>query len=324
MGRLLRRIGIDAIDSMDDTFSMTFYPNLEALRRSINHVGLLQPITVRQKSRGSGYQVISGFKRLTACEQLGLREVEVFSFAKSELNDLEGFHMGLYENLAIRSLNLIEKSMVMEKLISRFGLSKEVIARDYMPMLGLQPSRRILEKMSQLVRLGPEIKRYIVAEGVSLENALCILEFPPEDQAEIAGLVSELKLGEHKLKEVLSFLREISLRDGLTVRDMVRGEIGAFASDMALSKVQKTHRVRRRLREMRYPQLTQLEEDFRGKLKGLGLSPGISLHPPPYFEGDTFRLEFGFRNAGEFRAILSKLMEASGRRELGEMIDAVP
>ncbi len=324
MGRVLKKIGIDAIDSTDDTFSMTFHPDLEALRRSINHVGLLQPITVRQKTRGEGYQVISGFKRLTACEQLELREVEAFSFAKSELDDLEGFHMGFYENLASRSLNLIEKSMVIEKLMRRFGLSKEVIARDYMPMLGLQPSRGILAKMSQLVHLRREIKRYIVEEGVSLENAIGLLEFSPEDQAEIAGLVSELKLGENKLKEVLTFLREISLRDGLTMREMVRGEIGALASDMALSKVQKTHRVRRRLREMRYPQLTQLEEDFRGKLKGLGLSPGISLQPPPYFEGDTFRLEFGFRNAGEFRAILSKLIEASERRELGEMIDAVP
>ena len=214
--------------------------------------------------------------------------------------------------------------MVIEKLMRGFGLSKEVIARDYMPMLGLQPSRRILAKMSQLVQLRPGIRRYIVEEGVSLENAIGLLEFSPEDQAEIARLVSELKLGENKLKEVLTFLREISLRDGLTMREMVRGEIGVLASDMALSKVQKTHRVRRRLREMRYPQLTQLEEDFRGKLKGLGLSPGISLQPPPYFEGDTFRLEFGFRNAGEFKAILSKLMEASERRELGEMIDAVP
>jgi len=324
MARVLRKIGIDAIHSRDHTFSMTFHPHLEALRRSINHVGLLQPIIVRQKSRGSGYQVISGFKRMTVCEQLGLREVEAFSFAKSELDDLEGFHMGLYENLAIRSLNLIEKSMVIEKLIRRFGLSKESVARDYMPMLGLQPSLRILAEMSQLVQLRPEIKRYIVEEGVSLENAIRLLEFSREDQAEIAGLVSELKLGENKLKELLIFLREISLRDGLTMREVVRGEIRAVASDMALSKVQKTHRVRRRLREMRYPQLTQLEEDFRGKLKGLGLSPGISLQPPPYFEGDTFRLELGFRNVGEFKAILSKLMEASERTELGEMIDAVP
>jgi len=324
MGRVLTKIGIDAIDSRDHTFSMTFHPDLEILRRSINHVGLLQPITVRQKSRGSGYQVISGFKRLTVCEQLGLREVEAFSFAKLELADLEGFHMGLYENLAIRKLNLIEKSMVIEKLMRRFGLSREVIARDYMPTLGLQPGRRILAKMSQLVQLRPEIKRYIVEEGVSLENAIGLLEFSREDQVEIAGLVSELKLGENKLKEVLTFLREISLRDGLTMMEMVRGEIGELASDVALSKIQKTHRVRRRLREMRYPQLTQLEEDFRGKLKGLGLTPGISLQPPPYFEGDTFRLQFGFRNAGEFKAILSKLMEASERSELGEMIDLVP
>ena len=324
MGRVLRKIRIDTIDSRDHFFSMTFHPNLECLRKSIGQVGLLQPIIIREKSQGSGCQVVCGFKRLTACEQLGMEEIEAFSCRKSELGDLEGFHMALQENLTTRGLNLIEKSMVLHKLNHQFGLSKESIARDYMPMLGLQPNPKILEKVSQLVQLRAEIGRYIVEEEVSLGNATQLLEFSPEDQAEIGRLVSELKLGENKLKEVLTFLREISLRDGMTVRELVRGEIEAIASDVSLSRVQKTHRIRRWLREMRYPQLTEMEKAFREKRKGLALSPGIFLQPPPYFEGDTFRLEFGFRDVGEFKAIVSKLMEASERKELWEMVDAVP
>jgi ParB family chromosome partitioning protein len=214
--------------------------------------------------------------------------------------------------------------MVIDKLIHQLGVSKETIARDYMSLLGLQPSLRILKVVSQLVQLRDEIKRYIVEQEVSLENASQLLEFSPEDQAVIGTLALKLKLGENKLKEVLTFLREVSLRDELTVREMVRGEIEAIVSDAGLSKVQKTHRVRRRLRVMRYPQLTELEKEFQEKRRGLGLSPGISLNSPPYFEGDTFRLEFGFKDVGEFKAIVSKLLEASERRELGEMIDAVP
>jgi ParB family chromosome partitioning protein len=324
MGRVLKTIGIDAIDSGDHTFSMTFHPDLEALTRSIRDVGLIQPLIVREKSRGSGYQLVSGFKRLTACEQLGLKDVEAFSYPKPELGDREGFTMALHENLTTRSLNLVEKSMVTVKLVRRFGLSRESVARDYMPLLGLQPSRRILEKMSQVFQLRPEIKRYMVEEGVSLENALRIVEFSPEDQGEIAGVVSQLRLGENKLKEVLTFLWEVSSRDGVTVRELVRGDIEAITADTALSGVQKTHRVRRRLREMRYPRLTGLEKDFQEKLKMLGLGPRISLQPPPYFEGEAFRLEARFRSVGEFKDIVSGLAEASKRKELGEMIDGVP
>lgn len=324
MGRILKKVGIDTIDSRDHFFCMTFHPNLDCLRRSIGKVGLLQPIIVREKSGGSACQVVCGFKRLTACEQLGLREIEAFSYRKSALDDLEGFHMSLHKNLATRGLNLIEKSMVIDKLIHQFGVSKETIARDYMPMLALQPSLRVLGVVSQLVRLIDEIKRYIVEEKVSLENAAQFLEFSSEDQAEIGGLVSKLKLGENKLKEILTFLRELSLRDGLTVRELVQGEIEVVTSDITLSRVQKTHRVRRRLREMRYPQLMELEKEFREKQRGLGLSPGISLNPPPYFEGEIFKVEFGFKDVGEFKAIVSKLMEVTERRELREMIDAVP
>jgi hypothetical protein len=264
---------------------------------------------------------MSGFNRLTVCKQLGLKEIEAFSFRKSELGDLDGFQMALHENLTTRGLNLIEKSMVLHKLVHQFGLSRDSIVRDYMHMLGLQPNPIILEKISQLVELDVRIKRYIVEKEVSLGNATQFLEFAPEDQAEIGKLVSELKLGENTLKEVLALLREISLRDALTVKDLIRGEIEGIASNTTISKVQKTNRVRRRLREMRYPKLAELENAFREKRKGLRLSPGISLQPPPYFEGDQLKVEFRFGNVVEFKDIISKLMEASERKELGEMIE---
>jgi len=321
MDRVLRKIGIEAIDSRDHFFSMTFHPNLEGLRRSIAHVGLLQPIIVREKSHGARYQVMSGFKRLTACKQLGLKEIEAFFFRKSDLSDLEGFSMALHENVTTRGLNLIEKSMVLHKLIQRFGLSKELIARDYMPMLGLQPSVIILGRVSQLVRLRAGIKRYIVEAEVSLGNATQFLEFAPEEQVEVGRLFSELKLGENTLKELLTLLREISLRDGLTVREVIQGEIEGMVSDATISRVHKTRWVRRRLREMRYPRLTELEKVFHEKRRGLGLSPGISFQPPPYFEGDTLKVEFRFRDVGEFKAIISKLMEASKQEDLGEMLE---
>ena len=151
-------------------------------------------------------------------------------------------------------------------------------------------------------------------------NATQFLEFAGEDQAELGRLLSELKLGENTLKEVLTLLREISLRDGLEVRELVKGEIEGMVLDTTDSKVHKTNRVRKRLREMRYPRLTELENAFHEKRRGLGLSPGISLHPPSYFEGDKLMVEFRFGNMGEFKAIISKLMEASEQKELGEML----
>ncbi|MFQ5842171.1 MAG: ParB/RepB/Spo0J family partition protein [Thermodesulfobacteriota bacterium] len=321
MDRIFSKIRIDAIDSRDHFFSMTFHPNLECLRRSIGRAGLLQPIIVREKSKGSRYQVMSGFKRLNACKQLGLKTIEAFSYRKSELSDLECFHIALHENLTTRGFNLIEKSMVLHKLIHQFGLPKGSVARDYMPMVGLQPNPRILEKVSQVVGLRVGVKRYIVEEEVSLGNATQFLEFAAEDQTEIGRLISELKLGENTLKEVLSLLREVSLRDGLKVRELVKGELEGIVSDATSSRVHKTSRVRRRLQEMRYPRLTELEKAFHEKRKGLGLSPGISLHHPSYFEGDRLRVEFRFGNVGEFKAIISKLIQASERKELGEMLE---
>ena len=320
MGRTLRRIGIKAIDSRDQTYSLTFHPDLQVLKRSIQSVGLIQPILVREKASDAPYQVLSGFRRLAVCTQLGFGEIEVFSHQKSQLGDLEAFEMVLHENLSTRGLNLIEKSMVLHKLLHRFGLSKESVARDYMPVLDLQPNLRVLENVSQLVKLRAGLRRYIVKEEVSMGNAVQFLEFPEEDQGEIDRLISGLKLGENTLKEVLTFLREISLRDGLMAKEIIRGEMGRITSDKDQSKVQRTQWVRGRLREMRYPGLTELQEAFREKSRGLGLSPKVSLQPPPYFEGDALRIEFRFRELDEFKEIIAKLSVASEKKELEEML----
>jgi ParB family chromosome partitioning protein len=321
MVRLLKTIGVKSIDSRDRTFLMSFHPDLHALKRSIQRVGLLHPILVRENVSGAPYQVISGFRRLAVCKQLGFGEIEAFSHARSELGDLEAFEIALNENLSTRGLNLIEKSMVLHKLLYRFGLPKESVVRDYMPILGLQPNLRMLDKISQLIQLRAGIRRYIVKEEVSLANAAQVLEFPREDQEAIGRLFSELKLGENTLKEVLTLFREISLRDGLTTGELIQREIGEIASDKGSSKVHRTLRVRERLREMRYPRLTEMEKAFREKRRRLGLSPKVSLQPPPYFEGDALRIEFRFRDLDELRDILSRLNAALEMKELGEMLE---
>jgi hypothetical protein len=39
-----------------------------------------------------------------------------------------------------------------------------------------------------------------------------------------------------------------------------------------------------------------LEKEWKNKIASLHLPPSISLRPPPYFEGGTYRLSFTFND----------------------------
>ncbi len=84
----------------------------------------------------------------------------------------------------------------------------------------------------------------------------------------VLSLISPLKLGENRLREVLTLLEEISRRDQWSAREIVRRlEIQAILSQKELTPSQKTERVKKVLMTLRYPKMHQLEEGFEKKKK---------------------------------------------------------
>ena len=138
------------------------------------------------------------------------------------------------------------------------------------------------------------------------------------------SLISRLKLGENRLREVLTLLEEISRRNQCEEKDIVeRSEIQAILSQKELTPSQKTERIKKVLTDLRYPKLNQLEKAFEKKRKDLNLPSNISLHHPPFFEGKRLKIEFQFETTDEYQAILKSLSSLSDKKEFEEIIQSV-
>lgn len=77
--------------------------DLTPLKESIYKVGLLQPIIVNPKK-----ELISGFRRLEACRQLGWNEIDV-NMIETEGDVLKKLDIEYHENLGRMNLNSDEK-----------------------------------------------------------------------------------------------------------------------------------------------------------------------------------------------------------------------
>jgi hypothetical protein len=135
-------------------------------------------------------------------------------------------------------------------------------------------------------------------------------------------LFSSLKLGENRLREMLTLLEEISRRDQARVSDVVhRPEIQTILSQKELTPSQKTERVKKVLIDLRYPRIRQMEKGFEKKRRDLNLPSGVSLNHQPFFEGKGLRIEFQFETAEEYRSILSSLSVLPEKKEFQEMLE---
>ncbi len=317
--KLIQRIPLEKIDLSDETFAVNFEPDLQRLRVSVEAVGLIQPVLLREK--GDRYQIVSGFRRLSVFQELGSPGIEARIFQEKEKEDLDLFLISLHENVMTRGYNAVEISIALDKLVHSFRMNSPAVIKTFLPLFSLEPHEKILGTYLSLARMENEIKRYVIKEKVSRSNIRILSHFSPEDRKSLLSVFSGLKLGENRLREMLALVEEISRRDQTKVREMVgRPEIQSVLSEKELTPSQKTERVKKILSDLRYPRMSQMEREFDKKRNDLNLPSGISLHHPPFFEGKGLRIELFFETMEEYRSLLSLLSTLPEKKAFQEMI----
>ena len=128
--------------------------SLRELASSIQHHGILQPLTVRPAGDGR-WELVAGERRLRAARMAGLETVPCICRAA---DDRESALLALVENLQRRDLGFFEEAEAMARLMEEFGLTQEEVAQ----RVGKSPSA-VANKL-RLLRLG-EPERHVVTEG---------------------------------------------------------------------------------------------------------------------------------------------------------------
>ncbi|MGQ9637958.1 MAG: ParB/RepB/Spo0J family partition protein [Thermodesulfobacteriota bacterium] len=319
----LQRIYLQEIDFSDETFSVNFKPDLDRLRSSIEKRGLIQPILLKKK--GKGYQIVCGFRRLNVLKELERSEISAFILEEEKKSEVELFVMTVEENLTTRGFNTVEKAIALHKLVQDFKVDSFEVIHTYLPLLSLEPNEKILHSYLSLAQMEEEVKDYVLKEEVSRSNIRRLSALSPEDRKVLIPFLSLLKLGENRLREVLTLLDEISRREKKKVREIVcRSDIQTIVSRKGFTPSQKTEQIKRILLELRYPRMMELEREFEKKRRELNLPSNVSLHPSPYFEGREWRVEFRFETIKEYRSTITSLLQLGEKKRFEEMLEFPP
>lgn len=319
--KAIEKIPISEIDVADETFSVNFMPDLQSLRSSIQTVGLIQPVLLLKDK--DHHRIICGFRRVWVFKELGASDIPAMVFDEREPNDLKFFTLSLQENLTTRGFNAVEKAIALQKLIHRFQVEPSEVIQTYLHLFSLEPNEKILKTFLSLAEMEKEIKQFVLKEEVSRSNIRLLAQMSVEDRMALYPLLSRLKLGENRLREILTLLGEISRRERVTLKEVIdHPEIQALLSLRALTPIQRTERLKRVLMTLRYPKMRELEEEFEKKRKELSLPEGVSIHHSSYFEGKGLRVELKFESMEEYRTMVGALSMLAQREELEELLQA--
>jgi ParB family chromosome partitioning protein len=150
---------------------------LEELKASVEEVGFLQPIVVRELN-SEKYELVMGERRWRAAQALGR---EVIPAIVRDTRDDAMLRDALLENIHRVNLNPLEEAAAYQQLLEEFGVTHEELARR------IGRSRPQISNTIRLLNLPPQVQRRVAAGVLSAGHARALLSIEdPEAQDALA------------------------------------------------------------------------------------------------------------------------------------------
>lgn len=152
---------------------------LEELASSIRAQGIIQPIVVR-RVLGGRYEIVAGERRWRAAQLAGLQEVPVVI---RDIPDEAAVAIALIENIQRESLNPIDESVALQRLIDEFAMTHQQVAD------AVGKSRTAVTNLLRLLTLVDEVKVMVEHGDLEMGHARALLSLPEALQIEAAQAI---------------------------------------------------------------------------------------------------------------------------------------
>jgi ParB family chromosome partitioning protein len=298
-----KTIDLDRVDITDTTYRISTPTPVDGLMASIQEVGLLTPPLLRA-SGSDRFIIISGFKRISACRELGLDTIDV-RIAGEGLSDLDCCRMAIADNANNRALNAVEQSAAVLKLSTFFDDDRTLSLEAR--KAGLYVNPELVKKLKKLTTVHAELMAPIASGTLPLTIALELGSLDRDSALAFLNLFETLKPTLNHQKEMLTLTREISLAGKIPAFQLIRDVTADMMMDESLDRPQKIEKIRNNLQRLRYPEIMRFEKQFQDRLLRLNLPECIRLVPPANFEGTRFTLSLTFHDISQFKACMEVL-----------------
>ncbi|MFE2440721.1 ParB/RepB/Spo0J family partition protein [Stenotrophomonas sp. NPDC087984] len=170
---------------------------LAELVTSIQEVGLLQPVVVRQLAP-ERYELIMGERRWRACREAGLEKIPAIVRATDDEKLLLD---ALLENLHRAQLNPLEEAAAYDQLLKDFNCTHDELADR------IGRSRPQVSNTLRLLRLSPSVQRRVAAGVLSAGHARALLSVDDaEEQDRLAHRIVAEGLSVRAVEEIVTLM----------------------------------------------------------------------------------------------------------------------
>ena len=146
---------------------------LKELADSIRENGVFQPILVRKRKTGQGYELVAGERRLRASKLAGKDSIPAIVV---DFNDKQMMEISLLENIQRKDLTPIEEAEAYDQLIRKLGYTQDELAKR------IGKSRSNVTNILRLLNLPGEVKKLVNDGKLAYTQARALLATEDEER----------------------------------------------------------------------------------------------------------------------------------------------
>ena len=146
---------------------------LKELADSIRENSVFQPILVRKRKTGQGYELVAGERRLRASKLAGKDSIPAIVV---DFNDKQMMEISLLENIQRKDLTPIEEAEAYDQLIRKLGYTQDELAKR------IGKSRSNVTNILRLLNLPGEVKKLVNDGKLTYTQARALLATEDEER----------------------------------------------------------------------------------------------------------------------------------------------
>jgi ParB/RepB/Spo0J family partition protein len=315
----MKRINISLKEiHRDFFFRFTRLSDLSRLKNSITQSGIRNPLWVIEKNKG--YQLVGGFSRFQAAEELHLTKIPAIVTA----NDIhQSFREVLLEHLAGRVFNLVEKARIL-RILDKLSIPVEQWLDDFLNILELPNQSRLLEDIKTIVKWPQEIQQYIEEYNLSKKQCGLFYSLKKDEMIMMIRIAESLSIRPVELLEITDGFINLSRREEIPLKEYFK-KLGVddLLKDDELTRQKKIDYLKNRLKEAENPQITNWNKRLEKLNRNIHLPPIVQIQWDRTLERPGIRIQVDIRKIDELSRLVSFLSERENQKRIVDMLEIV-
>lgn len=287
----------------DTAYYIPNYSDPTALRKSIEQVGILNRPVVQHLS--CGIIPVLGRRRLQVAAAVGIPEVEVL-VVPSDMPAPDGFLLAFMDNAGHRVFDTATTAVVVKRLLDLFPA--ELVAREYLPILGVPPRGPRLERLRLVGNLEDRTLKWLADGRILEKTAVVMARLDRLNRSLLLDALEKLGMNANKNAEVVENLFDLSIYHASPLSDLLRDEtVQELLTENDVPTPERAGRFRDLIRSWRFPELVEKEREFREWYANLATLPNTRLRPSQSFENEECTIDIRVSDRGRVQRVLEML-----------------